>query len=228
VVNKEICARYYIFFVSVWIGVIILPFEISTRIIKISGAIIILSGVLVMGLDLVLTFFMHVKRVVAAEDRYMRHMPDDITEICDALSYLAGHRIGGLVILERKVHLDNYIGGGIPYDAQIKSEILTALFAKSSPVHDGAVIVAHGRLKRVKAVLPLSTNTALPMGVGTRHRSAIGITEKTDAIALIASEERGELSVAYRGELVKAESQNDVLRLLHAALKGKNISLVKH
>lgn len=88
--------------------------------------------------------------------------------------------------------------------------------------------MANGRIRRVKTILSLKTDGEVPMGVGTRHRSALGITEKTDAIALVVSEERGEISIAYQGCLLKVDSQKELYKLIKRALKGKSIVSVQN
>ncbi|MFH1493084.1 MAG: DNA integrity scanning protein DisA nucleotide-binding domain protein [Candidatus Omnitrophota bacterium] len=150
-------------------------------------------------------------------------LPDYLLEICKAMEFLASRKVGVLIILRRKDKLDEYMDSGILFDAQIKSEIVIALFSSASPVHDGAVVIFNGRIRRVKAILSIRTDTEVPMGIGTRHRSAIGITEKTDAIALVVSEERGEISIVSQGCLIKVDSLKELYRLIKKALKGKSI-----
>lgn len=148
-------------------------------------------------------------------------MPSYLSEILKALNHMAGKKIGALIIIEKKEPLDPHLTGGIPFQADVKSEILISLFMPPSMVHDGAVIIKNGKIHKVKAVLPLATQFAVPMGVGTRHRSAIGLTERTDAIALVVSEERGEISLASGGVLHKSISGNQLEKLLITRLKQK-------
>ena len=100
---------------------------------------------------------------------------------------------------------------------------MIALFAKSSPVHDGAMIIRNGRIQRVKSIIKCIDGFKVPFGLGTRHRSALGITHKTDSLALVVSEERGEVSVGYRGMLVKAASEKEFFTLVAKALRGKKL-----
>ncbi|MEW6008252.1 MAG: DNA integrity scanning protein DisA nucleotide-binding domain protein [Candidatus Omnitrophota bacterium] len=203
---------------------ILLPSGISIKFLRFSSVLIIVLAALTLFSDIVLGIFLRIKNAFFYGTNLAKSEADYIAEICQAMDFLARRRVGGLIILEGKESLLGYVDAGIPFDAQVKAEIIVALFCENSPVHDGAIIVSSGRIKRVKAILSLRTNIALPLGVGTRHRAAIGISEQTDAIAIIASEERGEISIAYRGYLVKVDSKEELQKLIKAALKGKNIS----
>ena len=155
-------------------------------------------------------------------------LPAYLLEIWSAMERMASRKVGALIILQRKQPLRPYMKGGMPFDAEIKSEILVPLFLTSSPVHDGALVVHKGRIQTVKGILPLASLSDLSPSFGTRHRAAIGITEKTDAIALVVSEERGQISVAYRGCLVHIADRPEFLRTLQWVLKGKNIMRLKN
>ncbi|MBU2541683.1 MAG: DNA integrity scanning protein DisA nucleotide-binding domain protein [Candidatus Omnitrophica bacterium] len=170
-----------------------------------------------------LEIFLRIKRSILTGKDFSMQLPDYLLEICKAMEFLASRKVGVLIILRRKDKLDEYMDSGILFDAQIKSEIVIALFSSASPVHDGAVVIFNGRIRRVKAILSIRTDTEVPMGIGTRHRSAIGITEKTDAIALVVSEERGEISIVSQGCLIKVDSLKELYRLIKKALKGKSI-----
>ena len=155
-------------------------------------------------------------------------LPNYLLEIWSAMERMASRKIGALIILQRKQPLRPHMKGGMPFDAEIKSEILVPLFLTSSPVHDGALIVNKGRMQTVKGILPLASLSDLSPSFGTRHRAAIGITEKTDAIALVVSEERGQISVAYRGCLVHIADRPEFLKTLQWVLKGRNILRLKN
>lgn len=155
-------------------------------------------------------------------------LPHYLLEIWSAMERMASRKIGALIILQRKQPLRPHMKGGMPFDAEIKSEILVPLFLTSSPVHDGALVVNKGRMQTVKGILPLASLSDLSPSFGTRHRAAIGITEKTDAIALVVSEERGQISVAYRGCLVHIADRSEFLKTLQWVLKGKNVLRLKN
>lgn len=160
---------------------------------------------------------------IFSKDSFSKFAPPYVSELCRAMVVLTTRKLGGLAVIERKDDLDPLLGGGVAFDAQVKSEIVVALFEKSSTVHDGAMIIRDGRISRVKAVLPNSLDTTIPLYMGTRHRSAIGITERSDAIALVASEERGEFGVAYRGRFVKPASHKELLKTVDQALRRRRL-----
>src|SRR5690606_38168227 len=116
-------------------------------------------------------------------------------EIGKAVFSLANRKVGALIAVERDASLDPFSEGGHPVDAVLSSELLQPIFHPSSPLHDGAVVVARGRISRAGVFLPISLSKTLPKVYGTRHRAAIGLTERTDAICLLASEERGTVAV---------------------------------
>jgi diadenylate cyclase len=122
-------------------------------------------------------------------------------EILLALPRLSQQRIGALIVVERKIGLKTFIESGVMIDAQISRDLLCAIFQPGGPLHDGAVIVQGNRVAAGACFLPLTTNPALLTELGTRHRAAIGISEETDCIALVVSEETGRISVADFGEI---------------------------
>ena len=153
--------------------------------------------------------------------RYSAKLPEHLQEIVRALDQLASVRTGALVVLERKKTLDDYIRNAVQLDTDINKDIMISLFNTRSPLHDGALVIRKGRIRAARVILPLATAPDVPMGIGTRHRSAIGIAEKTDAISLVVSEERGQMSIAAQGKLVKAENAEEMSRLINAAYKGR-------
>jgi diadenylate cyclase len=108
---------------------------------------------------------------------------------------------GALIILARKNNLDTQIQSGELIDASINSRLIESVFFKNSPLHDGAMIIRDNRIRAVSCIIPVSKNQNIPKRLGLRHRSALGITEQTDAIAIIVSEESGRISYAINGEL---------------------------
>lgn len=218
--------RLFICFSCIFAVLILSPYAASARLRQVIASTIVIAAALAIVIDILVGLILTVKRAIIPGRDFAMPLADYLMEISQAMEVLASRRIGALIILKGKDKLDEYMDSGIFFDAQIRSEILIALFSSASPVHDGAVIVAHGRIRKVKAILSLKTDTEVPMGIGTRHRSALGITEKTDAIALVVSEERGEISIAFRGSLVKVDSPNELCRLIKKALKGKSIVVV--
>jgi uncharacterized protein (TIGR00159 family) len=124
-----------------------------------------------------------------------------VEEVVRACQTLSTRRTGALIVLERRTGLDDLIESGTLLDATLTKELLTSIFLPTSPLHDGAVLIQNGRLSYAGTILPLTLRTNLPDGVGTRHRAAVGITEETDAVVIVVSEETGGISVVVAGEL---------------------------
>ncbi len=131
---------------------------------------------------------------------------------------LAKGRIGTLILFERSDRLEEYITGGIPLEAEPTKEMLFSIFIKESPLHDGAAVLRNGRLTSVASFLPLTSQEGLQKEWGTRHRSAIGITERCDAWALVVSEERGEVSLARGGKLTPILTPENLAETLSALI----------
>ena len=125
----------------------------------------------------------------------------DVEEVARAAFELAQRRIGALIVFKRQDMLEDHLRGGIPLDGRVSYEVLSSIFLPQSPTHDGAVVIQSGRVNGMGCYLSLSDNPGLPRKYGARHRAGIGITERCDAIALIISEERGEVSLAVGGEV---------------------------
>jgi diadenylate cyclase len=138
-----------------------------------------------------------------------------IDELVKASTQLARHRYGALIVLEQETGLQNYVERGVAIDGLLTRQLLINLFYPNSPLHDGAAVVRDGRIVAASVVLPLSDNTAAASQLGTRHRAAIGITEQSDAIAVVISEETGQISIAENGQLIRnldAERLDEQLR----------------
>ncbi|MBL4635366.1 MAG: TIGR00159 family protein [Kofleriaceae bacterium] len=144
-----------------------------------------------------------------------------LDEILAAAEHLAKARMGGIVVFEGEVRLDEFLDHGEPIDAEISKELLVALFVPSrdNELHDGAVIIRNLRLNRAGAVLPLSRSN-IASDFGTRHRAALGITEDTDAVALVISEERGEVSLCYKGHIARDLEMHELRTALQELFDG--------
>jgi uncharacterized protein (TIGR00159 family) len=129
-----------------------------------------------------------------------------IEEVVKAASLLAQKRIGALIVFEREALLDEFIETGSPLDAAVSKELLYTVFIPSfeNPMHDGAVIIRDGRMHQAGAFLPLSASTKLERTLGTRHRAAIGLSEETDAVVVVVSEERGAISLCFNGNIARS------------------------
>jgi len=144
-----------------------------------------------------------------------------IEDVIGAAVNLSNHKIGALIVLERRNKLNDYIEMGTPLDAMVKRELIISLFHPRSPLHDGAVIIQNGRISAAGCYLPLTTNPRVSKSYGTRHRAAIGLSEETDAIVVVVSEETSRISVAVGGKLTKALDSATLKRVLQSQFAGE-------
>lgn len=142
-------------------------------------------------------------------------------EILLAVQYFAEHRIGALIVVEREIGLKTFVETGIGLDATLSRDLLVSIFFPKSPMHDGAAIVQGDRVAAASCFLPLTLNPSLMNTLGTRHRAAIGVTEDSDCIAVVVSEENSSYSYAYHGELFSNVSLADLEEILTAEPRGK-------
>lgn len=134
-----------------------------------------------------------------------------IEEVVQAATKMAQQRHGALIVMERTADLEDVVKTGVKIDAEVSDELLRTIFMPGTPLHDGAVVISGGRIAAARCVLPLSANPAVGRDLGTRHRSAVGLTEEVDAAVLVVSEERGKLSLAVGGKIHR-DMEPDVLR----------------
>lgn len=146
---------------------------------------------------------------------------ETIEEVVTAAGKLAGARIGAIIVFEREIGLRNYVESGIPLDAAVSYDLVTTIFQPGSPLHDGAVILQEDRLAAAACFLPLTVNPKLDRDLGTRHRAAIGLTEESDAVAVVVSEERGEISLALNGRIERALTTTELRLQLQALILHK-------
>jgi len=159
-----------------------------------------------------------------------KHQTVVLDEIVDAVTKMAKRKIGALIAIEQEVGLKQYIDGGIKIDAEVTSELLQNIFFPKSPLHDGAVIIKEERIAAAGCLFPLSDNPDIAKSFGTRHRSAIGITEESDAISIIVSEQTGRISVGLKGKLntdLDKDSLRKMLTDLYLNKKQANAELGK-
>ena len=140
------------------------------------------------------------------------------SEIVLAATTLSTRRTGALIVIERLHGLRNYIENGIALDSIVSYDLLINLFTPETPLHDGAVIVQDDRLAAAACFLPLTPNPELSKEFGTRHRAALGITEETDAVAVVVSEETGIISLAFDGELIRDLDGKSLRNMLYQYL----------
>ena len=148
-----------------------------------------------------------------------RQQVQAIEEVVRACQALAQRRVGALIVIERDVGLDEYMDLGTPLDAELTRDLLIALFLPYSPLHDGAVVIREGRVASAGCILPLALRGNLPSALGTRHRAALGISDETDAIAAVVSEETGQISLVT-GEDIFEDLDGARLREELLALTG--------
>jgi len=144
-----------------------------------------------------------------------------VYEIMNAIDYLRKSRIGALIVIERDISLNEYINRSKPLYADISSDLLVSIFFPRNPLHDGGVIIQGNRITSAGAVFPISINSKVNKRLGTRHRAALGISEESDAIALVVSEESGKISIAIGGVLNYNLSLDDARMILIEELKPK-------
>jgi diadenylate cyclase len=159
-----------------------------------------------LGLAIIVLFQSEIRRTLAriGRKRWMSagfRAPESIHEIVLAVEYLSTQKTGAIIVLERDIGLRTFVESGVRLDALISRDLLLSIFRPGMPLHDGAVIIQKDRIAAAACFLPLTTNPALSRTLGTRHRAAIGITEETDCLSVVVSEETGRISVACYGEI---------------------------
>jgi len=146
-----------------------------------------------------------------------------IEEVVKAVTKLAEKKIGALIVFEREISLRDYLEGAVLLDAKVSEELLISIFNPKSPLHDGAVVISGGKIVAAGVVLPLSTNPDIAKDLGTRHRAGIGITEVSDAVSVIVSEERGEISLAVGGKISRDITPATLRKMLSQLLGFETI-----
>lgn len=159
----------------------------------------------------------HHKKTAQEEDGKKWIMP-----IVYACMNMSKSKTGALIVIQQKIPLDNYEKTGDIIDARMNSRLIENIFFKNSPLHDGALIIAGDIIKSAGCILPVSHSTDIPRSLGLRHRSALGISQTTDAVAIVVSEETGGISIAHRGKLVTRLSSTELEHRLSQLADAKN------
>jgi diadenylate cyclase len=187
----------------------------------------LLENFLRYGVLIVIVLFQHdIRRALARVGRgffpsaSLQRETQILEEVVRASQDLARKRIGALIVLERETHLDDQIEIGTSLDAAVNKELLISIFIPYSPLHDGAVVIQNGRVAYAGCILPLTLREDLPDGVGTRHRAAVGLTEETDAVVVVVSEETGAMSVVLGGAMVQGLDAPRIRAVLRDILNG--------
>jgi diadenylate cyclase len=175
-----------------------------------------------MGLAVIVLFQSEIRRTLArlGRKRWLNlgagfRGPESVNEILFAVERLSEQHTGALIVLERDIGLRTFIESGVQLEARISRDLLLSIFQPGLPLHDGAVIIQKDRVSAAACFLPLTTNPSLSRKLGTRHRAAIGITEETDCLSIVVSEETGRVSVAAFGELQQGLSVPDVVERIN-------------
>ena len=147
-------------------------------------------------------------------------VPAYVEEIVQACELLAKRRNGAIIVIAQTSGLKNIIETGLPIQAKVSHQILQSIFNPRSPLHDGAVIIDNEQIEAAKCLLPLSQNPYIESSLGTRHRAAVGVSEQTDAIAVVVSEETGKISTAFKGNLQKNLSPADLTAFIESVISS--------
>lgn len=145
-----------------------------------------------------------------------------VDEIVEAVEQLSRSKIGAIIAVERDVGLDEYAQTGSPLNARVSSEMLLTIFTPYSPLHDGAVVISGNVIKAAGAILPLTQFPVPDRSLGTRHRAALGLSEETDALVIVVSEETSRVSVAHRGRLEYDVDSQHLRDILTGAIHGRS------
>ncbi|NOT61748.1 MAG: TIGR00159 family protein [Acidobacteria bacterium] len=203
---------------SIWLGLTSVQWLLRNAVLYLGFAVIVLfqheirSALMQLGKNIRLPMIRTRKRLNTFGDEWY----DDVVMAANTLST---EKIGALMVFERDIGLRNLIEGGIKIDATLTYDLLVTIFNTHTPLHDGAVVVSNGRIAAASCFLPLTQNPQVSRELGTRHRSGIGVTEDTDAFAVIVSEETGAISFALEGRLLRNLDGPRLRRLIQSAME---------
>ena len=138
--------------------------------------------------------------------------------IAEAAERMSRRKVGALIVIERSTGLSTFMEGSVQLDCELQPQLLESIFQPGGPLHDGAVLIRNGKIAAAGCLLPLSENPDIGSDYGTRHRAAVGVTEDTDALAVVVSEETGNISVAMRGELKRMRTPRELAQLIDESM----------
>lgn len=219
--------------IQILVGLIVLiGLSLASELFQFAAVGLILDNFLSSAVLIIIVLFQHdIRRALARVGRGFfpsvsaQQESQMLEEIVRATQSLSGRGVGALVVLERETALTDQLEGGTPLDAEVSKDLLVSLFMPTSPLHDGAAVIADGRIASAGCILPLTLTSDLPEGVGTRHRAAVGITEETDAVSVVVSEETSEISVAMGGEMLRGLDAPQLREALRDILSGERREL---
>lgn len=212
--------------------IIILAFKVVSDLLGLTTMKVLLEYIIQWGfVSLIIIFQPEIRNILEQLGRNQllgRHKVLTVDErehlvysIIQAMDYMRKERIGALIVLERDISLGNYIDKAKKIYADLTSDLLIAIFYEGNPLHDGGVIIQGDRITCAGAVFPTSSSQKINKRLGTRHRAALGLSEETDAICLVVSEETGKMSVAIKGELYHNLTLDDIRIMLIDELRPK-------
>ncbi len=144
-----------------------------------------------------------------------------LDEVAKAATVLAKKKTGGLIAIERETGLRRYVESGVAMDSKVTSELINTIFNVATPLHDGGIIISEHRIEAAACLFPLTQNPNIPRSMGTRHRAAIGLSEETDAVVVVVSEETGNISIALGGHITRQLDPKNVIVFLSGVFKPK-------
>ncbi len=219
--------------IQILVGLIVLiGLSLASQLFQLATVGLILKHFLSSAVLIIIVLFQHdIRRALARVGRGFfpsvsaQQESQMLEEVVRAAQSLTERSVGALMVLERESALVDQIEAGVSLDAEVSKDLLISLFMPSSPLHDGAVVVQEGRVASAGCILPLTLRTDLPEGVGTRHRAAVGITEETDAVVVVVSEETGNISVVMGGEMMRGLDPPRLRVVLRDILAGERSRL---
>ncbi|GAB3829558.1 diadenylate cyclase CdaA [Hymenobacter jeollabukensis] len=223
----SVALRIFLGFLSIYLVYLVVKaagMELLTMILGQFMSVGVLAGIILFQQE-IRRFLLNIGKVTALERMRMfswrRETPMQrmsVTPFVEAAKSLAGKNTGALIAFQQASDLKFYAESGDLLDAAVSKRLLMSIFNKTSPLHDGAVIIAQGRIRAARCILPVSENPDVPASMGLRHRAAIGLTEVTDAVVLVVSEETGQMSLVRGGEVFRNLSSSDLRTKLNEFL----------
>ncbi len=219
--------------VQILIGLMVLiGLSVASQLFQLVTLGLILENFLSSAVLIIIVLFQHdIRRALARVGRGFfpavsaQQESQIVEEVVRACQTLAQKRVGALIVLERETALSDQMEVGTAIDAEVSKDLLTSLFLPYSPLHDGAVVIQEGRVASAGCILPLTLKTDLPEGLGTRHRAAVGITEETDSVVIVVSEETANISVVMAGEMMRGLDAPRLRVVLRDVLGGERREL---
>ncbi len=219
--------------VQILVGLIVLiALSVLSELLQLVTVRLILENFLASAVLIIIILFQNdIRRALARVGRgfFPNVSPQEesqiLEEVVRAAQTLAQKRVGSLIVLERETSLDDQIEVGVRINGRVSKELLSSIFLNQSPLHDGAVVIQDGFIGSAGCILPLTLRTDLPDGVGTRHRAAVGITEETDAVVVVVSEETATISVVMGGDMMRGLDGPRLRVVLRDILAGERRSL---